>query len=105
MNWSGHKEPRKVAHLVIWIPGSVMETLVRQAIEGASSSTWADRLLAEAAGDFWENHETVTAGDGRLPYTEATRNTQKGLVSLTWAPMEWLYQAHPGSSRSAQGCP
>ena len=106
MNRPGHKGRRKAARLVIWIPAAVMEALACQAVtEGVSAGTWAGRLLAEAAGDFWENHEAVTAGDGRVLHATATWNAQKGLVSLAWAPMEWAYQAHHGPSQSAPDCP
>ncbi|MBU2764874.1 hypothetical protein A4U49_06210 [Acidithiobacillus ferrivorans] len=106
MNRPGHKGRKKVVRLVIWIPDSVMEALAWQAAtEGASVDTWTGHLLAEAVGDFWENHEAAMAGDGRVLHATATWNAQKGLVSLTWAPMEWLHQAHHGPSQSAPDCP
>jgi hypothetical protein len=84
-----------------------MEALAWQvAAEGASAGTWAGRLLAEAVVDFWENHEAAMASDARVLYTTtATWNAQKGLVSLTWAPMEWLHQAHHGLSQSTPDGP
>ena len=83
-----------------------MEALAwRAATEGVSPGAWAGRLLAEAAGDFWENHEAAMAGDGRVLHAMATWNEQKGLVSLTWVPMAWLRQAHHEPSQSAPDCP
>ena len=79
--------------------------MVWQATEGVSAGTWAGRLLAEAAGDFWGNHEAAMASDGRVLYMTATWNEQKGLVSLTWAHMEWLHQAHHGLSQSTPDGP
>jgi len=82
-----------------------MEALACQAVtEGTSAGTWAGRLLAEDAGDFWENHEVVSAGDGRVRHATATWNVQKRLVSLAWAPLEWPYQAHHGPSQSTPDC-
>ncbi|MBU2855626.1 hypothetical protein HF289_01670 [Acidithiobacillus ferrooxidans] len=105
MNPSGHKGWQKAVRLVIWIPKAVLEALAWQAAtEGVSASTWAGRFLAEAVGDFWENHDAVTAGDSRVLHATATWNAQKGLVSLAWAPLEWPYRAHHGPSQSAPDC-
>ena len=106
MNRPGHEGPQKAVRLVIWIPVAVMKALACQAAtEGVSAGIWAGRLLAEAAGDFWESHEAVTASDGRVLHATATWNAQKGVVSLAWAPLEWPCQAHHGPAQSAPGCP
>ena len=105
VNRSGHKGWQKAVRLVIWMPEAVEALAWQAATERVSAGTWAGHLLAEAAGDFWENHEAVTAGEGRVLHATATWNEQKGLVSLTWAPMERLHQAHHGPSQSAPDCP
>ena len=75
MNRSEHEGRRKAIRLVVWIPDSVMEALTWQAVtEGVSAGIWAGRLLAAAVGDFWENHEAVMVGDGRVLHATATWN-------------------------------